>query len=455
MLIVVLKQFEIIAKAIINMKKIYYFLFFLLTFSFIKVNANELYCEYKVEETFGTAQLFISYSSSTNKVEVKKNATTINPNAGISLDFPENLSDTKLRDSNNNALMCPNLYYTIEYRSGGRSAAAIYHITFPDEAKSNSKKLDLVVSKVDNDENSGIEYDKKVSATCSYNYQNNKVLGLQIYTDETMGGYTLYGDYKNNDPKGFVDEHSECPTNLYMACGNGVCAIYSNPVGNAMKLVLTGAETDANGKDTSKIATYISISGNKTIYIKKGSSDSEIRAYYGNSYIKITDSNYKTIFSNKETSKFPINLTKNNDSISFSDELEKSEGTSANLSEVYILSTKRSILLGLNLDEIDSTCNALFGGGEGGFMTFLKDNVFKIIYIVVPIILLVLTTIDFSKVVFNDDKDGIKNAWKRFGKRAIAAVLIYLTPTILIFIADVIGADDVNSCIKAIQNMDK
>ena len=88
-------------------------------------------------------------------------------------------------------------------------------------------------------------------------------------------------------------------------------------------------------------------------------------------------------------------------------------------------------------------------------MTFLKENVFKIIYIAVPIILLVLTTIDFSKVVFNDDKDGIKNAWKRFGKRAIAAVLIYLTPTILIFIADVIGANDVNSCIKAIQNMDK
>ena len=68
MLIVVLKQFEIIARVIINMKKIYYFLFFLLTFSFIKVNASELYCEYKVANNYGTGILTISYSSSTNEV---------------------------------------------------------------------------------------------------------------------------------------------------------------------------------------------------------------------------------------------------------------------------------------------------------------------------------------------------------------------------------------------------
>ena len=122
---------------------------------------------------------------------------------------------------------------------------------------------------------------------------------------------------------------------------------------------------------------------------------------------------------------------------------------------MYIISSSFNALKDLSLNQITATCEQLFGGGDGGFMTFLKKNVFKIIYIAVPIILLVLTTVDFAKVVFNDDKDGIRNAWKRFGKRAIAAVLIYLTPTILIFIADVIGADDVNSCIKAIQNMDK
>ncbi len=169
-------------------------------------------------------------------------------------------------------------------------------------------------------------------------------------------------------------------------------------------------------------------------------------------------SNYISSFASNDSKQYPqyIIKEKNTNNYSFATTIP----SNSNDYNVYMLSSKvnalgRTELGNLDLNKITATCEQLFGGGDGGFMTFLKENVFKIIYIAVPIILLVLTTIDFSKVVFNDDKDGIKNAWKRFGKRAIAAILIYLTPTILIFIADVIGADDVNSCIKAIQNMDK
>ena len=115
----------------------------------------------------------------------------------------------------------------------------------------------------------------------------------------------------------------------------------------------------------------------------------------------------------------------------------------------YILKSKLTELSQLSESDLKNNCEAIFGKT---FINFLQDNVFKIIYIAVPIILLVLTTVDFAKVVFVDDKEGIKKAGSRFGKRLIAAILIYLTPTILIFIVDIIGVDEVNSCMKMVKN---
>lgn len=115
----------------------------------------------------------------------------------------------------------------------------------------------------------------------------------------------------------------------------------------------------------------------------------------------------------------------------------------------YILKSKLTELSQLSESDLKNNCEAIFGKT---FINFLQDNIFKIIYIAVPIILLVLTTIDFAKVVFVNDKEGIKKAGSRFGKRLIASILIYLTPTILIFIVDIIGADEVNSCMKMVKN---
>ena len=107
--------------------------------------------------------------------------------------------------------------------------------------------------------------------------------------------------------------------------------------------------------------------------------------------------------------------------------------------------------IGLGEEEIYQTCQELFGQN---FLTFLNDYVFKIIWIGVPILLILLTSFDFAKVVFVDDKEGIQNAFRRFWKRAIASVLIFLTPYIIILIANVIGAGDtVQDCAKEIRNM--
>ena len=96
------------------------------------------------------------------------------------------------------------------------------------------------------------------------------------------------------------------------------------------------------------------------------------------------------------------------------------------------------------------TCQDLF---NPEFLEFLNNNIFKIIYIGVPIILILLTSFDFAKVVFVDDKEGIQKAGKRFGKRVVVAILIFLVPTIIIFISNIMGADQIDTCVQYFNDM--
>ena len=120
--------------------------------------------------------------------------------------------------------------------------------------------------------------------------------------------------------------------------------------------------------------------------------------------------------------------------------------------KVYMLASKIGEFGDLKLGEIEKTCEVIYGDD---FIHFLKNNVLNVIYIIVPIILLVLTTVDFVKVVMSNEKDGVKKAGSRFGKRVVAAILIYLTPTILIFLAEILGASTISDCAKYIQKIAK
>ena len=121
-----------------------------------------------------------------------------------------------------------------------------------------------------------------------------------------------------------------------------------------------------------------------------------------------------------------------------------------NMDKIYINDTYLN-KVGVGDEEIYQTCEELFGQN---FLNFLNDYVFKIIWIGIPILLILLTSFDFAKVVFVDDKEGIQNAFRRFWKRAIVSVLIFLTPYIIILIANIIGAGDtVQDCAKEIRNM--
>ena len=76
------------------------------------------------------------------------------------------------------------------------------------------------------------------------------------------------------------------------------------------------------------------------------------------------------------------------------------------------------------------------------------------IKVAIPIILIVMGMLDMGKAVTAGKDEEIKKSALTFLRRAIAAVLIFLTPTILILISNLIGApESLQDCMKSIDQM--
>ena len=81
-------------------------------------------------------------------------------------------------------------------------------------------------------------------------------------------------------------------------------------------------------------------------------------------------------------------------------------------------------------------CNELFGNGKT--ISLLKDA-FKAIVIIIPILIIVLSVLDFVKAVGASDEKAIKEAQSKFIKRLIIAVLIFFLPIILNILLNLLG----------------
>ena len=70
----------------------------------------------------------------------------------------------------------------------------------------------------------------------------------------------------------------------------------------------------------------------------------------------------------------------------------------------------------------------------------------KIIQWIVPIILIVLGTIDLVKAVIAGKEDDIKKNQQVLIKRVIAAIIVFLVPLIVSILMGWIGTDDWKTC---------
>lgn len=77
-------------------------------------------------------------------------------------------------------------------------------------------------------------------------------------------------------------------------------------------------------------------------------------------------------------------------------------------------------------------CAGLFGDEGGKELALLLKTIFDIIQISVPLLLIVLGTIDFSRAAFSGSEEDMKKAQKKFIKRIIIAISVFLIRPILI-----------------------
>ena len=96
-------------------------------------------------------------------------------------------------------------------------------------------------------------------------------------------------------------------------------------------------------------------------------------------------------------------------------------------------------------------CPAIFGSASDpdSIFGFMSKYIFTPIRWLTPIILIILTSLDFAKAVFVDEKDGMGKAKSNFGKRAVAALIIFLAPTIVSILLTLVDTANVNSCLNA------
>lgn len=92
------------------------------------------------------------------------------------------------------------------------------------------------------------------------------------------------------------------------------------------------------------------------------------------------------------------------------------------------------------------TCEGIFGKE---LLAEIK-SILGIIQIVAPIILLLLTSLDFAKVIFSDSKDGLDKAKNNFLKRGVAVLIIFFAPFIINLILDLVNETTAQSCIPVI-----
>ena len=82
------------------------------------------------------------------------------------------------------------------------------------------------------------------------------------------------------------------------------------------------------------------------------------------------------------------------------------------------------------IKENENRCSKVLDDDFNNFV----DKVMLVFYIISPILLILFGSIDYTKAVVSVDPDGLKKANKKFVKRLVATILIFLAPVITNFI---------------------
>lgn len=92
----------------------------------------------------------------------------------------------------------------------------------------------------------------------------------------------------------------------------------------------------------------------------------------------------------------------------------------------------------MNLVQIMDACEGLLP-----IVQFIKRGIFPIIQIGIPILLIVMGSIDLGKAVMSSDDKEIKGATGKLIKRAIAAVAVFFVVTVVSLLMGMFAKTDI------------
>lgn len=100
--------------------------------------------------------------------------------------------------------------------------------------------------------------------------------------------------------------------------------------------------------------------------------------------------------------------------------------------------------ISFNVSAAGESCTGVF---DANLLRILNDYVYVPIKWATPILLLLLTSFDFAKIVFNGKKEDMDKAKNNFLKRFVAALIIFFAPDVVKLIVDLVQQNSIKSCL--------
>ncbi len=88
----------------------------------------------------------------------------------------------------------------------------------------------------------------------------------------------------------------------------------------------------------------------------------------------------------------------------------------------------------------EQDCNSLLGDPtDENSVAWLLQQIFNFIKIVGPILVVIISSVDFAQVIINSDDDAMAKALKKLGHRLMLAALLFFIPLLVEVALDLFG----------------
>lgn len=100
--------------------------------------------------------------------------------------------------------------------------------------------------------------------------------------------------------------------------------------------------------------------------------------------------------------------------------------------KINILDNTQNIDMSQYNQDQDCSPSGLLGDpNDENSVAWLLQKVFNYVKVIGPILVVILSSIDFLKVIFNGDDDAMKKAQKKLATRLVLAAALFFIPTIV------------------------